>query len=114
MLFMKLHVGFVTNELQKTSDGDPLILIQKSEAGGRIRRVRKMKTEVEIELSGQLCKHERRQMKPHTFTVEEGKAAMAFIQAFYRDAAPIIHFIQSSRLCLAETVCIVVQRLPLQ
>ena len=79
MLDMKLHIRLITDKLQKNSDGDPLIFIQKCKASDRIGRVCKMKTEVEIEFSGQLCKHERRQMKPHTFSVEEGEAAMAFV-----------------------------------
>lgn len=79
MLDMKLHIRLITDKLQKNSNGDPLIFIQKCEASDRIGRVCKMKTEVEIEFSGQLCKHERRQMKPHTFSVEEGEAAMAFV-----------------------------------
>lgn len=79
MLDIKLHIRLITDKLQKNSDGDSLIFVQKCEASDRISRVCKMKTEVEIEFSGQLCKHERGQMKPHTFSVEEGKAAMAFI-----------------------------------
>lgn len=54
MLDMKLHIRLITDKLQKNSDGDPLIFIQKCKASDRIGRVCKMKTEVEIEFSGQL------------------------------------------------------------